>query len=75
MALEQGCDRLAACMLWGKAEELSLSTPRVVGSYGEIRARILSRLLGEHEKEATTPHEGSQAFEAPGDKLLTHHLG
>lgn len=54
----------------GAGRGASLSIPRAVESYGEIRARILSRLLCEHEKEVAMAHRGSQAFEAPGGKLL-----
>lgn len=57
------------------AEGVAMSTPRAVGSYGEIRARILSRLLCEHGKEVVTPHKGPLAF--GGTKKLTPkcHLG
>lgn len=38
------------------------------GQWGAIRARILSRLLCEHEKEAARAHKVSRAFEAPTAK-------
>lgn len=54
---QQGCDGLAAGLR---------DFPRLPqGQWGAIRARILSRLLCEHEKEAARAHKASRAFEAP----------
>lgn len=57
------------------SEGVAMSTPRAVGSYGEIRARILSRLLCEHEKEVVTPHKGPLAFGGTTKPTPKCHLG